>query len=458
MKGWMLTVAFLTMALVGQARAAEAQAASAAAFFDPTRLWTIHLIVQPKEFDAMMPPTASAPAAAQPGAGPKPPLPPLDTEYPYVKAVVELNGQTFKDVGLRYKGNSSFNSSRGMAKRPFKIDFNRHLDDQKFLGMTQLNLNNNAMDASQVRETVAYSLFRDAGVHAPRTTYARVLLTVPGRYDRQLLGLYTVVEEVNKAFLKEHFKSAKGALLKPEKARDLPYLGAEWSAYEKKYDPKDQVTSSQAARIIAFTKLVNDADDATFTREIAQYMDVPGFLRFLAVNTLLANLDSFQGVGHNFYLYLNAQDNKVYWIPWDLNHAFGGFPSAGPPMQQMELSLTHPWMGQNRLIERMLAVDSFKQQYLALVREIAASHFTAPKLHAQIDALSAVIKPVLDEEKKAGIQTPQPPMARQNSAEEPGALKALVARRIESVAAQLAGKSQGQVLSNQRPFMRAEGK
>ena len=39
---------------------------------------------------------------------------------------------------------------------------------------------------------------RAAGVPAPRTAYAEVTLTVPGKFDREYLGLYTVIEQVDK--------------------------------------------------------------------------------------------------------------------------------------------------------------------------------------------------------------------------------------------------------------------
>ena len=45
--------------------------------------------------------------------------------FPYARAQVTVDGKPFKDAGLRFKGNSSYNfASRGL-KRPCKVDTNR---------------------------------------------------------------------------------------------------------------------------------------------------------------------------------------------------------------------------------------------------------------------------------------------------------------------------------------------
>ena len=62
-----------------------------------------------------------------------------------------------------------------------------------------------AIDPSKAREALAFALFREAGVPAPRTALAEVTLSVPGRHEKAYLGLYTLVEPVDRAFLKERF-------------------------------------------------------------------------------------------------------------------------------------------------------------------------------------------------------------------------------------------------------------
>src|SRR5262249_27968826 len=80
---------------------------------------------------------------------------------------------------------------------------------------TTLNLHAAALDPTKGREALAFAVFRVAGVPAPRTAFAEVTLTVPGKFDKEYLGLYIVVEPVDKAFLKEHFKTGRGLLMNP---------------------------------------------------------------------------------------------------------------------------------------------------------------------------------------------------------------------------------------------------
>jgi spore coat protein CotH len=89
---------------------------------------------------------------------------------------------------MRYKGNGAFGNA---PKHPFKIDFNKFVDGQQFHGVTKLSLNNNVYDTSFMREALSYHLFRQTGVPAPRTAFARVYLTVTGSYARKNIWGFT---------------------------------------------------------------------------------------------------------------------------------------------------------------------------------------------------------------------------------------------------------------------------
>src|SRR5437879_7823394 len=86
----------------------------------------------------------------------------MGIEFDYVHADVDFEGLTFKDAGVRYKGNGTFLESRGSLKRPVKLDLNKHVKGQKLAGITKLNLHNNVTDASWMNEVLYYQLYRDA--------------------------------------------------------------------------------------------------------------------------------------------------------------------------------------------------------------------------------------------------------------------------------------------------------
>src|SRR5205814_1863505 len=157
-------------------------------------------------------------------------------EYAFVKATITIDGEQLHDVGLRMKGNSSYSSAEKTLHVPLKIDFNRFSPGQHFHGLATLNLHNNAFDHSQMREHLAYQIFREAGLPASRTSYARVFLTIPGKYDHREIGLYSIVEEVDRDFLKSRFPSTKGLLMKPETISfGLRDLGDDWMDYTGQY-------------------------------------------------------------------------------------------------------------------------------------------------------------------------------------------------------------------------------
>ena len=247
-----------------------------------------------------------------------------------MRAEFTAEGKTCKDVGLRFKGNAGYMATAGLLKRPFKIDFNHYVAGQQFRGLKMVSLDAGAMDPTQLRESLSYAVFHEAGVPAPRTALVRLYITIPGTYEKEFAGLYTLVENVDKTFLKDRFQSAKGLLLKPERVRALDYLGENWSSYEDQYRPKTDANARTKRRLIEFAKLVNNADDEQFRKEIGSYLDADEFLRFLAANALLSNLDSFLGMGHNYYLYLQPTTNKFVFIPWDLDLSFAAFGMRGP--------------------------------------------------------------------------------------------------------------------------------
>ncbi len=336
-------------------------------FFLPTKVWEFHLTIPAKEFAAMQPPAGAMPMF---GAPPRPPAPKpkagedtrevhrntFGVDLPWARGTFAAEGKAFDDIGLRYKGNGTFLESGQSLKKSFKIDLDRHVAAHRYRGLKTLNLHSGVADPSRCRETLAYAIYRNCGVPSPRTTLAEVTLTVPGKYDKELLGLYTVVEQVDSAFLRTHFQTDKGLLMKPERMPGLDHHGDDWARYAATYLPKRDATPAEQKRLIAFTRLVNRADDDAFNREIGTYLDVDGFLRFMAVTALAVSLDSFFTLGHNYYLYLHPETHKFHFFPWDLDRSLANFGIFGTNDQQMDLSVTQPYTGPQRLADRVMAM------------------------------------------------------------------------------------------------------
>jgi spore coat protein H len=373
-------------------------------------------------------------------------------EFPIVHATFTANGQKFANIGLRYKGNASYMASSRSLKRSMKVELD-HFDENaaKFHGIRKINLNSGAMDPTKGREALAFAAYRAAGVPAPRTAYAEVTLTVPGKYDQEYLGLFTVIEQVDKTFLKDRFGNGKGLLLKPERLRGIDYLGENWDAYKARYQPKHDPTPAEAKHVIDFAKLVSQGSDEQFAKEIGNYLDVDEFLRFLAATAMLSNLDSVLTMGHNFYIYLNPITNKLVFLPWDMDLSLAGFPMAGSPDQQLDLSLTHPHVGQNKLIDRLLAMKPVNDKYQQILKELAAGAFSKERLLKDIDTIENATKDLKAKDAKAAAARNEGGGGFMGGPGGPGGgmfgrspdLKTFVEKRTASIAAQLAGDSKG---------------
>jgi putative membrane-bound dehydrogenase-like protein len=433
--------------------------APASADFGLGKVWVLHLDISREEYQALQPPAGFGFFDPPGGQAPKKEKAKKDKrdrdrnlfgiEFPWVKGDLTVGTTTFRNVGLRYDGNATYFASSLDIKRPFRIDLDRHAK-QHFHGLTTINLHPGAMDPTRGRETLAYSVFRAAGVPAPRTAYALVTLSVPGRYNKEFLGLYTVVEPVDRKFTADRFKTDRGLLMKPQRLRGIDYLGSEWEKYRDQYQPQSQPTKEEASRVIAFAKLVNEASDQQFHKEIGSYLDVDAFLRFLAVNALLSNVESFFALGHNYSLFLHPQTNKFIFLPGDLELALANFLMMGSPDQLMNLSLTRPYPGENRLADRLLASKEVSQKYRKIALELSTTCFTKERMLKDIEAIEKTTKEPLARETKAVAARRKgapgfgfgPPGGMFGN---PPDLRTFAQKRPVAVAAQLAGKDKGYV-------------
>ena len=157
-------------------------------WFAPTKVWAVHLEIPAKEYEAM------APVFGGGFGGPPQPKDKqvekkdkrdternlFGTEFPWVQGEFTADGRTLKKVGVRYAGDITYFVSAQGLKRPLKIAFDK-FTAQDFQGLASVQLHSMPLDPAKAREALAFSVFRAAGVPCPRTAFAEVTLTVPGK-------------------------------------------------------------------------------------------------------------------------------------------------------------------------------------------------------------------------------------------------------------------------------------
>jgi hypothetical protein len=198
--------------------------------------------------------------------------------------------------------------------------------NQRFYGFQKLTFSSNFADDSMLKEVLATEAFRDQGVPAARAAFYRIFVDT-GTGD-EYWGLYTMIEDpADGAMLAAQFGDGDGNLYKPEGP------GANWTlfdetGFDKKSNEKEADFSDVSAAISALHAPQTDA--AAWRARMETLFDVDGFLRWLAVNSLIANWDSYGRMAHNYYLYGDPSEaGRLHWISWDHNMAFGMAGGAG---------------------------------------------------------------------------------------------------------------------------------
>jgi spore coat protein CotH len=298
-----------------------------------------------------------------------------------------IDGVSIDSVGVKTKGNSSFNNPS--QKKSFKIDLNQFVSGKEFDGIKKFNLNNGFKDPTFLREKISYDCMRETGIPAPRCGFANVYL------NNQYWGVYTVVEEVNKKFLTQRFSENDSNLYKGDPHGDLKWKGANPADYYPHYTLEtNENTSNDWRGLVHFIDKINFTPAQNFYDSLEKVMDTQTFLKNWAMTNLFVNLDSYIGSGHNYYIYHAENDNKMHWIAWDFNEAFGNFKMNLTSQQLLNYSLFsvgNP--GSRPLIEKMAANTLYRQQLADITCNLLHTYFTQDYLFPKIDSLANAIRP-----------------------------------------------------------------
>jgi len=306
----------------------------------------------------------------------------LDTLYQshqdgeYRPASVTIDGLYFGKVGVRFKGTSSFYGYPG-DKKALRVKFSAFAD-YNFYGLKKINLNNCWSDPSFLREKLYLDFLREQGIAAPRANFARVYLN--GVY----WGLYTLVEHVDKTFLKSRFGNNDGNLFKAEKQADLSWQGNDQQSYYDNYALQTNEKENDWSDLLALIDTINHSTDAQLENALASILNTQGFLRVWAANNVFMNLDSYLGSANNFYMYHNESKGVFDWIIWDVNLAFGARTSR----DTLDLFYKEE---ERPLLRRLLKNETYRRAYLQEVERLAAGLDEA-LLFPKIDALFGLIK------------------------------------------------------------------
>jgi hypothetical protein len=223
----------------------------------------------------------------------------------YVVGAIVEGARRYTNVSIRLKGGPG--SFRPLEDHPaFTVNFDRQAPGQTFHGLKKLHLNNSVQDSSYLSELLCREMFEAAGVPAPRAGHAVVTLN-----DRRL-GLYVLIEGVNKQFLKRYFPQAGGNVYDGHSQQDVNQRLRTNSGDA----PKDQ------SRLADLAAAALTSDLAARRVALEKTLDVERFLSFMAVEVIVAHWDGYSLHRNNFRIFHDKSTDRMVFLPQGLDHTF----------------------------------------------------------------------------------------------------------------------------------------
>lgn len=351
------------------------------------------------------------------------------------------NTWQISDIGMRLRGNTSRLRPQVDDKyyqAHFKLKFEEWCDDsgeeRKLAGcMKGLNLKRFNEDPAYVREVFGYNYFRRNGIWtAPRAGYAHLFINIEeedGTAKKLDYGVYAMIEEINKQFLKERseslqttgtlgggdFSDNKGDLWKCcWQSSNGSSMATDYDGYRSfgveeifldeskslRYDydlktNKDELVRARSSFIDFIEELNNLGSEDEIKKFYESKMDVDLFLKTYACNVLLGMDDDYWRNHNNYYFYFD-KNGKAYFIPYDYDNILGTNCFSDTATRN-----SLDWgegVYKAPLIEKLLSVPEFKQKYVDYLLELTEENVFVTENQTEIKKLQDLVRDLTSSE------------------------------------------------------------
>ena len=392
----------------------------------------------------------------------------------YIMADVVVNGVTYKDVGVRTKGNASLSQvsqSASPERYSLRVKFDEYIEGQTCLGLDELVLNNLIADPTYMKEYLSQDLMRFIGVESPLTNYASLSVNGAGigfyvalesygeSYDRRVYGentgnYYNVKtmemgggdRNIQPGGFAIDLQNNQGAIDPPQTedwddrqafigrgggnpGGSLEYTDDDPDSYPAIFDNVlGKVTSSDKQNLIEALQALSTGQN------IEAYFDVDEVLRYFAAHTFLVSMDSYySNMAQNYTLL--ERDGVVSILPWDYHLSYGGFQS-GSASDVVNAPIDTPLSGvtleSRPLLNAMLSNPDYLEHYHQYLNKIVTEYFNSGLFEETVLELQSKISPYVESDPTAYTS-----FAQFNQGVE--TLMTFNQLRAESVAGQLTG-------------------
>ena len=299
-------------------------------------------------------------------------------ENRYYPADLLWRGIRVRNVGVRVRGLST----RSATKLGLRVDFNRYIAGQEFLGLNSLVLDNVLNDPAMMRDRTSMAFIDRMEQPASRESFGRLYI------NDVYQGVYAFVEAVDSDFLKRTLGENSGYLYDYKHITKFVAedLGDNLEAYKVHFEAQthrlepDHILYSPIRNL--FREVNHDVDGAWRDRVGAQ-IDLRQLVTSVAIETFLAESDGFLGYAGmaNFYLYRPADQTVHRLLPWDRDSTFQEIDS--PIFLRTD---------ENVLFRRALAFGDLRTLYLDVLERCARSAIEGRWLEKEIERVNALIK------------------------------------------------------------------
>lgn len=296
-----------------------------------------------------------------------------------VPAQAIVDGKMYPDVGVHFRGNSSFRMVPEGRKHSLTLNMDFVDPDQRLGDYRTLNLLNSNQDPSFMK-TIMYSEIARDYISAPKANFIRVVI------NGENWGIYANTEVFNKDFLRDYFNTTKGTRWRvpgsPRGRAGLEYFGENLGQYKRVFEIKTKDDPQAWADLIHLTKVLNETPINRLVAALDPILDIDGALRFLALDNALINNDGYWTRASDYSIF-EDEKHKFHILPHDFNETVnflergrGGFGGPGFGGQSSGTGAAlDPLIGLDDdtkpLRSRLLAVPALRAKYLGYVHDIA---------------------------------------------------------------------------------------
>ena len=311
-----------------------------------------------------------------------------------IAADMTVDGVTYPNVGVRFKGNTSYFMTGTSQKKSFNINTEFTDPSLDIMGYTTLNLNNCFQDNSMLREFIYLNQIRN---HIPAAKAAFVHLNING----QSWGIYPNVQQINGEFIKEWFLSNDGTRWRAtvettggggpggggpggggpggggpgggggggaqwgDGTTALNYLGQDTALYQQHYTLKKTSSANPWDALVRVTDVLENTPLADLEDSLKNVLDIDRTLWFLASEIIFTDDDGYVYKGEmDYFLYHEAETGLMVPLEYDGNSG----------MDIAKATTWTPFHNANNvnypLLNRMLSVPNIRQRYLAHFRTL----------------------------------------------------------------------------------------